>query len=85
MNRNWHLTFLLMILLLLPVGAQDYGTGLKEVPDKLQQSFAQAQPAGLVTSDGAAPGDDCAELGQERPESIRVNQARNGHQSDPVA
>ncbi len=61
MNKNWHLILILMIVVLLPAAAQDYGTGLKEVPDKLQQSFAQAQPAGLVTSDGAAPGDGSGE------------------------
>lgn len=40
-----------------PLGAEDYSTGLREVPDKLQESFAQAQPAGLVTEAGKAPGD----------------------------
>ncbi|MBI9104433.1 MAG: C1 family peptidase [Spirochaetales bacterium] len=52
-------TILIVLLILLPtimVWAQEYSTGLEEVPDRLQESFAQAQPAGLITEDGAAPG-----------------------------
>ena len=44
---------------------QEFSTGLKEIPDRLQESFAQAQPAGLITVEGGSPGsggDDTATL-----------------------
>ena len=55
-NRKGFL-ILFMLALVLPLFGQEYSTGLEEVPDRLQEAYAQAQPAGLVLNDGASPGD----------------------------